>query len=142
MTTDQHRLLPLLLALACGGEGRGPYTDADGIRRDVNGCWADPEQIWEVYWEGYCTSDCGQVVEGMEEEFFESKLELREDVRDLWCVDPCAMDACQKVWNRFAETCSDEDGLAVHEQCEVGPEAVYWDANNPDRPWSQSCTGW
>jgi len=50
-------LFLLAFAFACGGEGEGPYTDADGIRRDANGFWADPEQIWSVSSDRYCTSD-------------------------------------------------------------------------------------
>jgi hypothetical protein len=46
-----------MFLLACGHEEKGPYTDAEGIRRDANGCWADPEQIWSVSSDRYCTSD-------------------------------------------------------------------------------------
>jgi hypothetical protein len=46
-----------MFLLACGHEEKGPNTDADGIRRDAIGCWADPEQIWSVSSDRYCTSD-------------------------------------------------------------------------------------
>ncbi len=142
MTAKRFHVLPLLFAFACGGDEKGPYTDADGIRRDAKGCWANPEQIWNEYHLRYCSSACGLIEEGMEEECLEGNLSLQEEVRDRWCVDPCAVDDCFKLWDHFLETCSEDDALATQAQCSEGPEAVYWDANNPDRPWSQSCAGW
>ena len=142
MTLHPLRANPLCLALACGGEADGTYTDKNGILRDAQDCWADPVQVWEAYSKRLCASECGRVTEGREAECFEGRQELMEDVRDWWCVDTCAADICLKLFDQYLETCSEEDVLALHEQCEIGPEALYWDANNPDREWSPECTHW
>ena len=135
-------LFLLAFAFACGGEGEGPYTDADGIRRDAKDCWADGEQIWDGFAERYCSAACGRFEADEVSLCIDSMLARQERVRDTWCVDPCAVDACFEVWDQYLDTCSEADSEAAFEQCNVGPEAMYWDANNPDRPWSPTCAGW
>jgi len=135
-------LLAFAFAFGCGGEGEGPYTDADGIRRDAKDCWADGEQMWHAFAERYCSAACGRFEADEVSLCIESRLALQEEVRDTWCVDPCAADACFEVWDRYLDTCSEADSEATDAQCSIGPEAIYWDGNNPDRPWSPTCAGW
>ena len=136
------KALPLLalILLACGDDG--PQVDANGILRSADGCWADGEQVWEAVYTRYCSSACGGVEPGLEETCLEEALEQQESVRDWWCSDPCAVDACLKKWDHYLETCDPEDGAATDEQCATGPHAVYWDASSSEREWSETCRGW
>ena len=71
---------------------------------------------------------------GIKEQCFQDRLERQQKVRDRWCVDPCAADACLKVWDCLLETCS--EGEATLEQCTARPQAIDWYGNNPDHPCS------
>ena len=90
--------MSLGLTMACG----------DGVKRDAEGCWADPEEAMTAVLWAQCQVTCADpsYVEGAG--FmgclagFVDGIEAR---RSYECFNGCGVDACVGVWDEFNQTC-------------------------------------